>query len=160
MERHLPDTDAGLDSAIDALLALPCSVIDALPRRVPAERGPRFFETARFLLTPPRGALLRERFALTLLTLNCYYDMQFFTMPGLRPVESDAPEALEKLILADDRELYAVTAGREALLTLDAGDTCIALYTVDQALRELAGELARAQGLFLWDAHAPSSNPN
>ena len=138
-----------LEALIDALLSLPCRVIDALPRRVSAERSARFEQVARYLLTRPRVDELRRRFALTLIELSCYFDARFITLPDLTALDDDSPQEIERLIVGNSTEVYVILDER-ALITLDVGDTYMTLYTDDCDLAALAGSIAASQGLFLW----------
>lgn len=139
------------DAAVERLLKLPYSVIDVLPRQVPADSGGQFFAVEAFFLQPEQLTELYRRFAQVLLKLNCYYD---FAVGG---EEEDWTENPPPLVLFD-RVLGCAAGGyllvllpqEDALITLSGGDLCMTVYHSAPALLDTAKKLAQAEGLFAW----------
>ena len=137
---------------IEELFEKPCWVIDFLPRRVPAEGGGQFFRVERLWLREPRLSALRRRFADILLKLNCYEEMDVGAPEEERFTRNPEPEALADWAGQNRRDLCVLLPGRNALITLNRDDTHMTVYNPPPDLLSLIGQLAAAEGLFVWQA--------
>lgn len=139
------------DAAVERLLEAPYSVVDFLPRQVPADSGGQFFAVEEFFLQPEQLTELYRRFAQVLLKLNCYYDFAV----GREDedwTENPPPQALIDRVLscAAGGYLLVLLPQEDALITLSGGDLCMTVYHPAPALLDTAAQLARAEGLFTW----------
>ena len=139
------------DAAVERLLEAPYSVVDFLPRQVPANGGGQFFAVEEFFLQPEQLTELYRRFAQVLLKLNCYYD---FAVGGEDEdwTENPPPQTLIDRVLgcAAGGYLLVLLPQEDALITLSGGDLCMTVYHPAQTLLDTAAQLARAEGLFMW----------
>lgn len=134
----------------EAYYEKPYWVVDLLPEQVPPDSPGRYFAVEGFYLEPPRYAALRRRFADILLKLYCYYDME------AGGPEDDAfrrdidPERLYAWITDNKRDLRILLPEERALIALDRDDICITVYDPSPVLLRRIGQLAAAEGLFVW----------
>ena len=122
---------------LDRLIEGPVYVIDYLPGPVPASRG---------------------KFLRLLLKLSCY--CEFTVSYGPNGEENPSPKRLERLVekCTGSRKDYLnilVDQGR-AMVILNGDDLYLSVYDPDLQLRQLLGQLAASEGLFLWK---PQPNP-
>ena len=155
------------DDQVEDLLQTNCYVIDFLPERVPENSPGQFPEIERYFLQR-RLAELYRKFAEILMKLNAYYD---FTVSFHRYEKEDSavewrrnpsPEQLAAWIadcgsghgfiniLTEDGTPGNAEA-RRSLLQLDSCDTHMTIYNPDEKLLRLAGKLAAAEGMYLWE---------
>ncbi|MBQ5442271.1 MAG: hypothetical protein IIT47_01730 [Oscillospiraceae bacterium] len=139
------------DAAVERLLEAPYSVVDFLPRQVPANGGGQFFAVEAFFLQPEQLQELYRRFAQVLLKLNCYYDL---AVGGEEEnwIENPAPQALVDRVLhcAGSGYLTFLLPSEDAMITLSGGDLCMTVYHPSPSLLETVTPLAQAEGLFVW----------
>ncbi|MBQ1742401.1 MAG: hypothetical protein II045_04845 [Oscillospiraceae bacterium] len=139
------------DAAVERLLEAPYSVVDFLPRQVPANGGGQFFAVEPFFLQPEQLQELYRRFAQVLLKLNCYYDL---AVGGEEEnwIENPAPQALVDRVLhcAGSGYLTFLLPSEDAMITLSGGDLCMTVYHPSPSLLETVMPLAQAEGLFVW----------
>ena len=134
----------------------PYCVVDILPRQVLADSSGQYFAVERYLLAPERAEEIYRRFAGILLKLSCYYELQVSRDPEAGWMSAPEPETLDRLVneSVPDKNgaaeyLYIRVCPEEAVFML-SGDLYMTLYGASDALTELAGQLAGAEGLFLW----------
>lgn len=142
---------------IETLLHQPYWILDIFPKQVPAACGGQYFAVERFFRQPAQRAELTERFVRFVLKLSCYEPLRLYHPENETWEESPAPDRLaERLraVFAGSGSLYLLLPRENALFTLFAGDLYLTLYHPDAALLELARQLARAEGLFLWQPEA------
>ena len=132
------------------LLEKPCWVIDFLPEQVSAHSAGQFFAVERFYLREPRYAALRRSFADILLKLNCYYDLEVGAPEEGQPERNPAPERLFSRVTENQKDLCVLLPEVSALITLNRDDTHMTVYNPPARLLKRLGELAAAEGLFLW----------
>ena len=86
-----------------------------------------------------------------MLKLNCYHDLTV-NHGGDEWIKNPAPEVLAAWIIESlhHGHLCALIDDGESLITASSGDTNITLYSPSDDLQQLAGQLATAAGLHLW----------
>jgi len=141
---------------MDDFTERPYCVVDILPRQVPTDSGGQYFAVERWLLAPERAADIYRRFAAILLKLSCYCELQVSRDPEAGWMSAPEPETLDRLVneSVPDKNgaaeyLYIRVCPEEAVFML-SGDLCMTLYGASDALKELTGQLASAEGLFFW----------
>ena len=135
---------------IDFLLSKPYWLIDVLPKQVPAGSAGQYCKAERYFLS--RLDEISRKFALILIRLNCYYDLQVST-DGETWILNESPEDLELRFeeSSASHSLLSVLVGNdEALITFSGDDHYMTLYNPDEELLELARQCADAEGLFVW----------
>ena len=146
------------DDVIDLLLERPCWVVDFLPRRVPDGSRGQFFAVEGYFLESAESSHVFEGFSRTLLSLNCYFDL--FVSSGYDGglIENPDPRELAAWV-AECRatrpgghlNIVLSDGGAElALVVVDSDSLCLSLFGASDDLLALVGELAQANGLFLW----------
>ena len=141
---------------IEAVLDRLCWVIDALPRQVPAGSPGQFFAVEQYLLHGPERDVFARRAVRILLKLSCYCELSLFYPRSERTLETPAPETLDQAVQdtltgrGPEPELFVLLPGADTLLRLGTDDLCLTLYDPPEDLLWLLGQLARAEGLFLW----------
>ena len=139
--------------SVEELLLRPYSVVDILPRQVPADSRGQYFKVEDYYLND-MGRLCRK-YADVLLKLNCYYDLAFSHDAEHWQV-NPAPEAIVRMVSAcmsaEPREwfLYVTLAESTMLLVLQRDTTYMTLYNPSGELLQLLRPLALAEGLFVW----------
>ena len=138
------------DEIVERLLGKPYWVVDFLPCQVPQEGRGQFFAVERYYLDEPQHERLCRQFADVLLKLNCYHDLT--VSHGGDWVKNPEPALLAEWLTEalQHGHLCALIDDGESLITASGGDTHLTLYNPSPALLELAGKLATAAGLFLW----------
>lgn len=138
---------------IDALLEQPRYLIDIFPRTVPQTEDRRYFEIEEYF-QKNRGAL-NDKFCRILLKLYCYYD--FWVSAGEETVKNPRPEQLVEWIYhcfeGDWRKrdyMNVILPGCDAMMILNGDDLYMILCNPDRRLKELAAQLAGAEGLFFY----------
>ena len=137
------------DLRIERLLEAPYHIIDFLPRRVPENCGGRFFEVEKYYLEGDGAVGLRNKFADVLLRLNCYYGFEVYVNCG-GGISGPVPERIEDLAVQKSIPLSILIPSEDVLITLDRDDTHMTVYNASEELLDLLGQLASADGLFLW----------
>ncbi len=135
----------------ERLLLQPYWVIDFLPRQVPQGSRGQFFAVEQYYLTGERHECLCRQLADVLLKLNCYHDLTV-NHGGDEWINNPAPEVLAAWIIESlhHGHLCALVDDGESLITASSGGTNITLYSPSDDLLQLAGQLATAAGLHLW----------
>ncbi len=142
----------GEAGCLDRWFLRPWWVIDPLPRQAPA--GGRYFAVEDFLLR--RWGDLRQRQARLLLKLNCYYRLRLTRDPEGPWLTDPDPDRLADWLEAwrepegPPESLWVLVGADEGLLTGSGDDLNLTLWDPSADLLDLAGELARSEGLFLW----------
>ena len=144
-----------INDTVDRLLGKKAYLIDIFPKTVPQREDGRYFGVERILKRD--SADTHRRFARILLKLYCYYDIT--VCAGDRILRDPAPGELYDLTEAwlhgdespGDR-LNVILPEPGALLVLDRDDLYMVLYGPDEALKGLAGDLARSEGLSFYEA--------
>ena len=143
--------DKDYDKITERLLLQPYWVIDFLPRQVPQDSRGHFFAVEQYYLTGERHERLCRQLADVVLKLNCYHDLTV-NHGGDEWIKNPAPEVLAAWIIESlhHGHLCALVDDGESLITASSGDTSITLYSPSDDLLQLAGQLATAAGLHLW----------
>ena len=130
--------------------ALPCYLIDLLPRRAPEERAAQYSAFVRYLRREKETKELARRLVRLLLKLHCYEEL--FLRVGIGWKRCPPPGQLAKglrVCLAGEGAAMEFDIGRgKARLILDSGDLYLCLYTADRDCAELVSQLAWSEGLF------------
>ena len=143
--------DMDYDKITERLLLQPYWVIDFLPTQVPQDSRGQFFAVEQYYLTGERHERLCRQFADVVLKLNCFHDLTV-NHGGDEWITNPAPEVLAAWIIESlhHGHLCALVDDGESLITASSGDTSITLYSPSDDLQQLAGQLATAAGLHLW----------
>ena len=128
----------------------PCWVIDFLPERVPADEQGRFFDVEAHYLLAKNYEKIRKQFSAVVLKLYCYYDVEVYENEDEEGQLNIDPAMLEWTINSNGYELSIVFGNKEGLLTIGIDDTHMTLFGPSKRLLHLAGRIAEAQGLFIW----------
>ena len=140
---------------IENLLSKPYWLIDVLPKQVPAGSAGQYFKAERYFLS--RRDEISRKFALILIRLNCYYDLQVST-DGETWILNESPEDLVRRFeesIASHSPLSILVGSDEALITFSGDDHYMTLYNPDEELLELVCQCAQAEGLFVWGPKQP-----
>ena len=125
-------------------------IIDILPKQVPAGSPGQYFKVERYFLSWLDE--ISRKFALILIRLNCYYDLQVST-DGETWIQNVSPADLVRHFeesAASHSPLSILIGSDEALITFSGDDHYMTLYNPGQELLELARQCAQAEGLFVW----------
>ncbi len=143
--------ETNFDQIVEQLLEAPYWVIDFLPMQVPQDARGLFFAVEQYYLTGTRHERLINQLADVVLKLNCYHDLTV-NHGGDEWIKNPAPEVLAAWIIESlhHGHLCALVDDGESLITASSGDTSITLYSPSDDLQQLAGQLATAAGLHLW----------
>ncbi len=125
-------------------------VIDFLPERVPYDSQGRFFDVESLYLMGENYEGIRKKFADIALRLYCYYDIELYENENEEGESNLDPMQLQWTILSNSYELCLLFGEGEGLLTIGIDDTHMTLYAPSKRLLRLAGRIAEAQGLFIW----------
>ena len=139
------------DEIAERLLLMPYWVIDFLPMQVPQDGRGQFFAVEQYYLTGACHERLSRQLADVVLKLNCYHDLTVSHF-GDDWVKNPEPEALADWLDDDLHHGYlcALIDDGTALITASGGDTHLTIYNPSPDLLQLAGQLATAAGLHLW----------
>lgn len=147
--------EADIIEKIDALLEKPRYLIDIFPCTAPQTDDRRYFEIEEYFQKNRKE--LNEKFCRILMKLYCYYD--FWVSAGTETVKNPCPEQLADWIshcfAGKWRErdyINIILLGCDAMMILNGDDLYMILCNPDQQLRELAAQLAGAEGLFFYKA--------
>ena len=135
---------------IESLLEKPYWLIDVLPKQVPAGSAGQYFKAERYFLS--RLDEISRKFALILIRLNCYSDLQVST-DGETWILNESPEDLVRRFeesIASHSPLSILVGSDEALITFSGDDHYMTLYNPDEEILELVRQCALAEGLFVW----------
>ena len=143
---------------LDRLIECPVYVIDYLPGPVPASRGRHYWKVEKWFPSRREYKRLYRKFLRLLLKLSCY--CEFTVSYGPKWEENPSPKRLERLVekCTGSRKDYLnilIDQGR-AMVILNGDDLYLSVYDPDLRLRQLLGQLAASEGLFLWK---PQPNP-
>ena len=132
---------------LDRLIEGPVYVIDFLPGPVPASRGRHYWKVEKWLSSQREYKRLYRKFLRLLLKLSY----------GPKWEENPSPKRLERLVekCTGSRKDYLnilIDQGR-AMVILNGDDLYLSVYDPDLRLRQLLGQLAASEGLFLWKPH-------
>ncbi len=139
--------------SIEELLERPYYVMDILPRQVAADSGGQYFKVEQYYLKDIER--LSRQYAHVLLKLNCYYDLAFSHDAEhwqLNPEPEDIVQMVKASLSKEPSEacLYITLAEESMLLTLQRDTTHMTLYNPTDEFLSLHGQLASAEGLFVW----------
>lgn len=144
-----------INSCIDELIEQPLWLIDILPRTVPPAAAERHQAVEEYFQRHRKG--IDRRFTNLLLKLYCYYDFAVSHSDGC--VENPSPKKLVRLIEhclegePRQRDYINIMLPRaDAMIILNGDDLYMMLYGPDDELKALTGQLARAEGLFFYEA--------
>ena len=139
------------DEIAERLLVMPYWVIDFLPMQVPQDGRGQFFAVEHYYLTGACHERLCRQLADVVLKLNCFHDLTVSHF-GDDWVKNPEPEALADWLDDDLHHGYlcALIDDGTALITASGGDTHLTIYNPSPDLLQLAGQLATAAGLHLW----------
>ena len=135
---------------IENLLSKPYWLIDVLPKQVPAGSAGQYFKAERYFLS--RRDEISRKFALILIRLNCYYDLQVST-DGETWILNESPEDLVRRFeesIASHSPLSILFGSDEALITFSGDDHYMTLYNPDEEILELVRQCVGAEGLLVW----------
>lgn len=142
----------------DELLEAPCWIIDVLPHRVPAGSEGQYFAVEEFLRAHPQIDEVFERHLRLLLKLNCYYTLAVSWLDEDSPeVENPEPAELARMVRGcicepdRRRSLCVRIPSQGAAITLDGDDLYAVLRRPTEQLLDDVRELARGEGLFVWE---------
>lgn len=140
---------------LDRLIEGPVYVIDFLPGPVPASRLYSRWKVEKWLSFQREYKRLYRKFLRLLLKLSCY--CEFTVSYGPKWEENPSPKRLERLVekCTGSRKDYLnilIDQGR-AMVILNGDDLYLSVYDPDLRLRQLLGQLAASEGLFLWKPH-------
>ena len=130
-------------------------IIDILPKQVPAGSSGQYFKVERYFLS--RLDEISWKFALILIRLNCYYDLQVST-DGESWILNASPGDLARRFeesAAAHSPLSILIGADDALITFSGDDHYLTLYNPDEELLELVCQCAQAEGLFVWGPKQP-----
>ena len=130
--------------------ALPCYLIDLLPRRAPEERAAQYSALEGYFRRKKESKGLARRLVRLFMKLHCYEEL--FLRVGIGWKRCPPPEQLEKGLRAcltgeSAAMEFGIGRGKTRLL-LESGDLYLSLYTADRACAELVSQLAWSEGLF------------
>lgn len=141
------------DILVTELLEKDCWVIDYLPRQVPANSPGQFFNVENYLLNHYEDYGLRKRFTAVVLKLMCYHRVCVHWGQWL---ESPSPallaEAIQTILENHSGWLNMLLPEEQALLVFEWDCLNLALYDPSPELLGLMEEIARSEGLFLWNS--------
>ena len=141
------------DILVTELLEKDCWVIDYLPRQVPANSPGQFFNVENYLLNHYEEFDLRKRFTAVVLKLLCYHKL---TVHWGQWVEDPSPallaEAIQTILENHSGWLNMLLPEEQALLVFEWDCLNLALYDPSPELLGLMEEIARSEGLFLWNS--------
>ena len=141
------------DILVTELLEKDCWVIDYLPRQVPANSPGQFFNVENYLLNHYEEFDLRKRFTAVVLKLLCYHKL---TVHWGQWVEDPSPAllaaAIQTILENHSGWLNMLLPEEQALLVFEWDCLNLALYDPSPELLGLMEEIARSEGLFLWNS--------
>ncbi len=127
--------------SLDELLEMPCWILDILPKQVPPESPGQYFAVERYYRTHRREEIAQKKINL-LLRLNCYLDLCL----GEDRKQNPPPEQLAEAVRTQNALIFV----SDALITSDPEDTSMTVYHPEEDLLALLRDLARGEGLYLW----------
>ncbi|MBQ4253837.1 MAG: hypothetical protein II712_03320 [Erysipelotrichaceae bacterium] len=125
-------------------------VIDFLPERVPYDSQGRFFDVEALYLMGENYEMMRRKFADIVLRLYCYYDIEMYENEDEEGTLNPDPMQLQWTVMSNNYELCLLFGQGEGLLTIGIDDTHMTLYAPSEKLLSIAGRIAEAQGMFIW----------
>ena len=141
------------DLMVNDLLEKDCWVIDFLPRQVPANSPGQFFNVENYLLDHYEEYGFKKRFTAVILKVLCYHK---FTVHWGDWLEDPSPaliaEAIETILENHSGWLNIFLPEENTLLVFEWDCLNLALYDPSPELLGLMEEIARSEGLFLWNS--------
>ena len=134
---------------IEHYFDMPYWVVDLLPVQVPEGDNGQFFEIEPFMI---QELELGRRLTGVLLRLNCFEDFVMYRNDG-ETIPNPEPDLLKHWIneCFDNHEILNIFLPKaDTLLSIAGDDTCMTVYNPKAALLQLITELAKAEGLFVW----------
>lgn len=131
--------DAG-KMTLDEILTKPYWIVDILPKQVPENSPGHFFAVEKFFLEPSRFKEIKQKHINVILKLNCYMDIN---MDG----EINPPP--DRIAQEMQRRYIWFRIGDSMILS-EKDDLHMTLFNPDRELLELVKEIARGEGLFVW----------
>lgn len=133
-------------------------MIDYLLGPVPASRSRHYWKVKKWFSSQREYKRLYRKFLRLLLKLSCYCEFTVSCEPKWE--ENPSPKRLERLVekCTAGRKDYLnilIDQGR-GMVILSGDDLYLNVYDPDLRLRQLLGQLAASEGLFLWK---PQPNP-
>lgn len=140
-------------SKIDELINKPCYLIDIFPHMVPQTPDDRYFMIEEYFQNDRET--WNEKFRNFLLKLYCYHD--FWVLSRKEAAKNPEPSLLVEWIQhcfeGDWRErdyINIILSDCNAMVILNGDDLYMKLYNPDEQLKELASQLAGAEGFFFY----------
>ncbi len=124
---------------IEEMLTKPYHIIDVLPERVPAGSPGQYFAVEKYLMTHQSSAI-RQKHILTILKINCYYDI------SIDGILNPPPEQIRET-MTNHRTCILL---EDSMILSDPDETYMTLYHPDEPLLALVEKIAASEGLFVW----------
>ena len=141
------------DILVTELLEKDCWVIDYLPRQVPANSPGQFFNVENYLLNHYEEFDLRKRFTAVVLKLLCYHKLTVhWGQWVVDPSPALLAEAIQTILENHSGWLNMLLPEEQALLVFEWDSLHLTLYNPSPELLGLMEEIARSEGLFLWNS--------
>lgn len=135
-------------SIVDQYLELPYWIIDVFPKQVTIEHSKQYFKVEKYYLSHPHIDELCRRYAMMLIKLSCYTDMEVI-LPTGEKVDDSSPETIECLIFAR-KPFFVLLKSADAMIDVSGEDTYLTLYNAKAESLDLVRALAASEGLFIW----------
>ena len=135
---------------IDGYLSKAYTIIDILPKRVPAQYGEQYFKIERFFMSAPHFDDIVQRFSRFLLKLYCYTNIDVYEANHELWMSNPEPNELHSQLLAC-QPLNILCKSFDAMIVISGEDHYMTVYGADDETRRFLAELASSEGLFLWE---------
>ena len=140
------------ESIIEYLQRKPYWIVDVLPKQVPVGTGGQYFQLEKYFLSHPQIDVICGKFVGMLARVNCYMDLQV-SRDGEGWATNPLPELLSGWFMesvAAHQPLFFLLDACKSLLEFSGDDHYLTLYSPSEELLGLVGQLAAAEGLFVW----------
>ena len=131
---------------LEELLQPPYWIIDILPKQVPKDSPGQYFSVEKYFLGKDQLAAVKQKHISLILKLNCYRDLSVFEEPEINPPPEKIAEEMKKKVL-----FFLMGA---AVILSEPDDTHLTVFHPDKELLALIKEIARGEGLFVWQPPA------
>ena len=143
------------DALRESLLREQYSIIDILPARTPERFAAAYSALEAHCFRDPEADMPYARFLNLIVKLGCYCDIAVCRADEEKWVLSPGPEyfsdALRELAVTRRGGLHFIIDGGKLLVTLDAGDLYMTVYGRSPLIMRRIKQLARSEGLFVWE---------
>ena len=141
-----------IEARINALTEKQAYLIDIFPRKVPYKADNRYFEVERYFQHSKPD--LYHKLTNIILKLYCYYDMTVVTHNEI--IENPQTAAflflIEKCFSRESGYINIVLTDFDVMLILNNNDLYMTVYNANDEVKTLIAQLARAEGLFFYEA--------